>query len=363
MKEEKVAQKPNILIVDDELGPREAFRMLLEDEYNLNFACNGVEAFELVKEHKKLDLVIMDIKMPKMGGIETLKAMKEVRPNLEVLIVTGFATIETAMKAIHYGAYDYITKPFDKDAMFALVNKGLRRRKSSLKHEKLEENLQLVSQKLEQHYMETLESLITAVDVKDAYTSSHSAKVCEIVALIAGTMGLSEKESNVLQHAALLHDIGKIGISEQILKKKANLTEEEWKIIKEHPARGARILQPVRFLQPLVPIVLYHHERYDGTGYPEGKKEEEIPLGARIIAVADAYDAMISQRPYRHAYSILRVMTELEISAGKHFDSEVVKVMLDLIRKGKITLFREMRAETKVSQLSPITNNGLGVVK
>lgn len=198
-----------------------------------------------------------------------------------------------------------------------------------------QENVRLY-QNLEASYVGILAALAATVEAKDSYTKGHSERVAKYAALIGWDMGLREAELEILANAAILHDIGKIGVSDQILQKKGRLTGKEWETLKIHPLIGKKIVTPVEILKDVVPIVYYHHERYDGTGYPEGLEGKEIPLGARILAVADAFEAMGSERVYRHAFPSEEIVVKFKEGSGTQFDPEVVRVFLAITEDGRI---------------------------
>jgi putative nucleotidyltransferase with HDIG domain len=193
------------------------------------------------------------------------------------------------------------------------------------------ENARLYEE-LQQSFIQTIATLAAAVEAKDPYTGGHSQSTMELAAVIARKMGLDDQEVELIRYACLLHDVGKIGISEQILGKPGPLDEEEWKIIRRHPALGANIVKRAALLQKLVPIILHHHEHYNGQGYPEGLRGENIPLKARILAVADAYQAMTSDRAYRQAMTVEQALATLRQGAGKQWDGKVVDVLHRIIR-------------------------------
>ncbi len=336
--------KDAILVIDDELAPRESIRMVLKDHYEVSTATGAHEGLEMMHD-SHVDLVVMDIKMPRMDGITALQEIKSRHPDTEVVLLTAYASLETARDAIRFGAFDYLIKPFDKDDVLLVVEKGLQKRRANtgLKLERdilldrasyLEEQVGKARSNIMTCYEGTVNALILTIDAKDHYTFNHSNRVSIISARLAGAMGVPERMIKEIENAASIHDIGKIGIEESILKKNGKLTLDEYTEIKKHPAIGVRIVQSVPFLEDAIPVIHYHHERYDGKGYPEGLKGEETPLSARIVMVADAVDAMMSSRPYRDALTLQKVMKELKENAGTQFDPEVVNVILE----GKIPL-------------------------
>jgi putative two-component system response regulator len=322
--------KANILIVDDELGPREALRMILKDDFSLSFAKDGKEALEFLSKNIP-DVIVMDIRMPRMDGIQTLQTIKKIQPDIEVLIVTGYASVDSAMKAIKFGAYDYISKPFDKDEILKAIQKGIEKRKKNLEEKRIIQEFHEIRQRLIRNYTSTITALIEAIDVKDSYTAGHSNRVSKLTGKIAEEMNLSRKEVDIIQHMALLHDIGKIGVHEDILRKEGQLEEHEWNEFKNHPINAIRILQHIDFLEGHLDAIRSHHERYDGLGYPDGLKGNEICLGARIISVADSWDAMQSNRPYRKSLEKEKAIEELIRNSGTQFDPEIVKVALKIL--------------------------------
>ncbi len=336
--------KDNILIIDDELSPRESIRLVLNDRYNVSIASGGTEGLSLISKNP-IDLVVLDIMMPGMDGIAVLQEIKKTKPDIEVVLLTAYASLETARDAIRYGAFDYLTKPFDKDDVITVVGKGLERRRENIdtkleREELLNRTIHLEGQisKARENimlgYKGTVKALILTIDAKDHYTFSHSENVARISASIADAMGFNKQAKNKLQQAANMHDIGKIGVDEGILRKNGRLTPDEFMEIKKHPEIGATIVQQVPFLEDAVPVIMHHHERYDGKGYPKRLKGDGIPLTARIVMTADAIDSMLHARPYRNSLPMSRVLGELEDNKGTQFDPEVVEIVLE----GKIAL-------------------------
>ncbi|MBI4697678.1 MAG: response regulator [Nitrospirae bacterium] len=336
--------KERVLIIDDEIAPRESLRMVLKDRYNVSTATGAREGFNIMTQNPA-DLVVLDIMMPEINGIEAMKEIKQRHPDTEVILLTAFASIESARSAIRYGAFDYLTKPFDKDDVITVVERGLEKRRANinLKVEKdklwsrtryLEEQINSARQNLVMSYEGTVKALILTIDAKDHYTFNHSEHVARLSVEIAKVLNLPGKVKDRLEQAALMHDIGKIGVDEIILRKNGRLTDDEFTEIKKHPVIGATIVQQVPFLEDAIPVILHHHETYHGRGYPIGLKGEEIPLTARIVMVADAIDAMMRARPYRGALPMEKVFSELRENAGTQFDPQIV----ELILKGRISL-------------------------
>ncbi|MEK7698671.1 MAG: HD domain-containing phosphohydrolase [Nitrospirota bacterium] len=336
--------KEKILIIDDEFAPRESLRMVLKDKYIVSTVPGAQEGFNFMAQ-TPVDLVVLDIMMPVISGIEALQEIKSRHPDTEVVLLTAYASLETARSAVRFGASDYLTKPFDKDEVIKVIEKGLekKRAKDSLKLERekiwnraqnLEEQINRARENLIMSYEGTVKALILTIDAKDHYTFNHSEHVARLSSAIAGALDIPKDVRDKLEQAALMHDIGKIGVNEVILRKDGELTQEEFDEIKKHPVIGATIVQQVPFLEHAVQVILYHHERFDGKGYPKGLKGEEIPLTARIVMIADAIDSMMRARPYRNALPMEKVLRELRDYAGIQFDP----LIADLILKGKISL-------------------------
>lgn len=331
-------ERKSILVVDDELGPRESLRMILKDQYDISTASTGREALEKlsVREH---DLVILDIKMPGMNGMEVLQEIKQKTPETGVVLITAYASVETAKNALKYGALDYLIKPFDRKDLNSVVERGLKVRAERLGEKQEMQKLQIATAELnqevetarrniEQHYAVTVKSLLANIDARDQYTRAHSERVSRFVAFLAEKMGMGPEKILSLEQAALIHDIGNIGVEAAILTKQGTLTAGEFSEIKKHPLIGAKIIAPVEFLREMMPVVLHHHERYDGTGFPDGLHGKEIPLSARLVAVADAIDAMFCARPYRSALTLEAIREEVVRTAGKQFDPEIIDMAL-----------------------------------
>ncbi len=332
-----VSKDDNILIIDDELIPRVSIKMVLKDKYFVHTASSGQEGLNLMLQYP-INLVVLDIKMPDMDGIAVLREIKKKHPDTEVILLTAYASIDSARNAVQLGALDYLMKPFDKDAVLNVVEKGLqknRTKKASIQEKEeliyktrsLESEITKAQQELIRAYEGTVKALIRAIDAKDHYTFDHSDHVTKLAVIIADALGISENMKNKIRYGGIIHDIGKIGIEEVILGKPGKLTTAEYEKIKEHPEIGAMIVNAVPFLEEIVPIVLYHHEKYDGSGYPKGLKADNVPMAARIITIADAIDAMMSDRPYRKALSMDKIISELKNGTGSQFDPLIVELI------------------------------------
>ena len=496
----------NLLVVDDELIMCELLKDILKDKgYEVNYSLSGIDGLKAITEKKNYDVALVDIKMPDMTGIQVLERVREIDPNLVVIVITGFPSFESIRSVLKLGAFDYITKPFDIEEVSSAVEKAVAFRNLSITNKRVMVNLEAQSKRLEEKvedrtkelafiykiaqeisshlgleqvlktivykiknvlkseicsillldkesgeltikcacgldqesidttkikvgeeisgwvlehregilvkdiekdprfarrnkekyythsfismplivndeaigvininnkssreafteedlrfvkgltleaaiaienaglysslesaYMRTVMALTSAIDAKDHYTKDHSEHVTRYGIAIAKEMGLSEEQINDLDKACKLHDLGKIGVHDQILTKPGRLTDEEWEEIKMHTIKGAMILKPLIFLSGVIKLVEQHHERYDGKGYPYGLKGENILLGARIMAVADSFDAMVTDRPYRKALSKEEAIEELKRNKGKQFDPEIVDLFLRVLEK------------------------------
>ena len=326
-----------VLIVDDEDVVCMVLREALQEEFSLAVVDDAEKAIPYLVQAPPHVLVV-DKNLPGISGLELLRQAKSLHPDLEVIVITGYASLESSLEAMRQGAYDYLLKPFDDISI--LVEKvrragektELARERRQLFDQVLASNreLQKAHQAIKRSYIQTLTSMITALEARDAYTRGHSERVARLTEAIARAMGLRGARLDNLVDAARLHDIGKIGIREQVLNKPGRLTAEEYEHIKQHPEIGARIIGQMEAYAELVPFIRHHHERIDGKGYPQGLSGNEIPLEARIIAVADTFDAMTSARPYRKPRELgtaLRVMREC---AGTQLDAEMVKIFLSI---------------------------------
>jgi putative nucleotidyltransferase with HDIG domain len=329
-----------ILVVDDEETIREIVSSMLGGaHFQTRQASSGVEALSILESGDEFDLVLSDLMMAEMDGITLLGRAKERYPDMPIVMVTAVSDISVALQALRNGAYDYLLKPFEREQLLATVRRALENRRLKRENDAYRTNLEaLVAartqqwktalSKLEESYDITLAALGDALDLKDNETEFHSRRVTAFTIAIARKMGLSKEEIKVIARGAFLHDIGKISIPDDILRKPSKLTEEEMAIMKEHCYLGYKIISRIPFLAEAAEIVYSHQERYDGSGYPRGLKGDEIPLGARIFAIADTLDAMRSDRVYRKAQSIQAARKEIELWAGRQFDPEIVREFL-----------------------------------
>lgn len=326
---------PRILIVDDEIEITEILADLLSDDYECLKAASAEQALARLREGE-FQLVISDITMPGMSGLEMIPHVKELSPDTVVVMISGMQTVESAIGALRLGAFDYLMKPFDLRQVEAVVKRALEHYELVVAKQRYENHLEeLVEQRtaeldralnsLEGAYRSTLKALTAALETRDSETHGHSERVVSYSLRLGREYGLNSKEMKALEFGSLLHDIGKIGVPDSILRKPAKLTEEEWVRMREHPLHGQQILRGIEFLQGASRVVAQHHEKWDGTGYPLGLREEEIDICARIFAVADAFDAITSDRVYRRGKSYEAAAQELDDWAGRQFDPKVVE--------------------------------------
>ena len=324
-----------ILIVDDEVEITEILADLLSDQYECLKAGSAEQALARLAEGE-FQLVISDITMPGMSGLEMIPHVKQLSPDTVVVMISGMQTVESAIGALRLGAFDYLMKPFDLRQVEAVVKRALEHYELVVAKQRYENHLEeLVEQRtaeldralnsLEGAYRSTLKALTAALETRDSETHGHSERVVTYSLRLGREYGLSSEEMKALEFGSLLHDIGKIGVPDSILRKPAKLTEEEWVRMREHPFHGQQILRGIEFLQGAARVVAQHHEKWDGTGYPSGLREEEIDICARIFAVADAFDAITSDRVYRRGKSYEAAAQELDDWAGRQFDPKVVE--------------------------------------
>jgi putative nucleotidyltransferase with HDIG domain len=331
-----------ILVVDDEETIREIVSsMLTHANYKCRQAASGLEAIALLDSGEEFELMLSDLMMADLDGIGLLERTKERFPDMPVVMVTAVHDISVALAAIRNGAYDYLLKPFEREQLLATVRRAMENRRLKLENRAYQTNLEtLVAARteqlrkamveLERSYDITLEALGDALDLKDRETEGHSRRVTAFTIAIARAMGLTADQIRVIARGAFLHDIGKMAIPDAILNKPGALTPDEVGIMREHSYHGYQIVKKIPFLQEAAEIVYAHQERFDGSGYPRGLKGEQIPLGARMFAVADTLDAITSDRPYRPAQTLTAAREEIQRWAGRQFDPEVVKMFLSM---------------------------------
>jgi len=348
-----------ILVVDDEEPIREIVASMLGTAgYACKQAGSGMEALAVLSSGDEFELMLSDLMMADLDGIGLLERTKEKYPDMPVVMVTAVHDISVALAAIRNGAYDYLLKPFEREQLLNTVSRALENRRLKMENRTYQTNLeslvkartdqlQAAMANLERSYDITLETLGDALDLKDRETEGHSRRVTLFTIAIAQALGLQRERIAVIARGAFLHDIGKIAIPDKILNKPGKLEPEEMLIMKEHAYHGYQILKKIPFLTEASEIVYSHQEYFDGTGYPRGLKGEEIPLGARIFSIADTFDAITSDRPYRQKQSDQAARVEISRCSGTQFDPEIVKVFLEISDKVWQDLRREIDGQTK----------------
>jgi putative two-component system response regulator len=265
--------------------------------------------------------------------------VKAVRPDMKFIIMTAYAEIDVAVEAMHLGANDLLLKPFELELAVFSVKKALEQRRMEEELESYHKNLKKLvaerTEKLQEAYgtlkkahLDSVKVLAGAIDAKDPYTRGHSDRVRQMSLQIAAVLGFTEEKMEVLEYGALLHDIGKIGIKDEILRKPEALSAEEYQMIREHPLIGVRIVEGIEFFEDKISMIRNHHEQFDGRGYPDGLAGEAIPFEARIISVPDAFDAMASLRPHQRNRSLGDILSEMEQHGGRQFDPQILEIFL-----------------------------------
>ena len=338
----------NILIVDDDPVIRKVLSIGLENSgFGVTSVEGGMEALSLIrKSDEHPDCMLLDIRMPGLSGIEVLDTMKKEFPLISVIMLTAQTDLETAVETMKKGAFDYIVKPVRKPQLIETIKKALRFREIQLENERLaRENLEYQKslemkveertrelikayKKLKESNLETVKILAETIEAKDPYTRGHCNRVRVLSSKTARIIGIDREDIEVLEYGSLLHDIGKIGIAETLLHKDGKLTDAERKGFQLHTIIGENILKTVDFFRSCLFIVRSHHEWYDGRGYPDGLKSDDIGLSARIVSIADAFDAMTSTRPYRKALSTEVALNELITGSGTQFDPMLVDTFI-----------------------------------
>lgn len=338
-------KRSSILIVDDEEGVRQLLERELRAEYDCTTCGSAEEAMSLLAT-SAFDLLLADITMPGASGLELCHVVGNNFPDTVVVMVSAMTDIQYAIEAMRHGAFDYIVKPFQLSHVSLSVERALHHqallvfkrhyeeeleqtvRVRTKELRSLNENLNDMFEVLYNNYRATLRTLAKALEARDVETRGHSDRVVAYSVRLGQELGLTQRDLIALEQGALLHDIGKIGVRDSILLKPGPLTEEQWVEMREHIAHGLRIIDGVDFLSGARPVVGQHHEKFDGSGYPNGLRGELIHLHARIFAVADAFDALTSDRPYRSAQSYANACAEITSNAGTHFDPNVVNAFL-----------------------------------
>jgi putative two-component system response regulator len=368
---DRSSTRATVLVVDDERGPRESLRMILQTAYRVLAVPTGAEALELLRT-TPIDVVTLDLAMPGVQGEELMRAIRSDFSDVEVIVITGHGSLQSATESIRCGVSDYLQKPFDVVSVTAAVYRAMARRRGRRRVVRFLADLGdavgrdtdvaavvgLVQSdvRLRNHLGELLsrsaaeiqplqaldperalpffEMLAETIGVQDPFMRGHARRVAFYAGLLADRLCLAGPEKRALRIAAFLHDIGKIGVSSELLTRRGSLTLLERKAVERHAAVGARLLTPLGVDDELVAAVRHHHERWDGKGYPDALVGDTTPLAARILHLADAFDAMTCDRPYRRALTHKAAVAELRREAGAQFDPALVKEFLTLVESG-----------------------------
>lgn len=353
-------KKAKILVADDELQVREIIsRYLISQNYECATACDGNDALSKI-DAEQFDLVLLDIKMPGKSGIEILKELQTKYPDTATIMVTAITDIDVGIKSMRNGAYDYLIKPIDFKMLSLSIERALGRRKLILENKEyrshLEKKIKEQTDKIQQSFIGAIHALVEALEVKNTYSKGHSELVAEIAVATAKELGMSEEKIEKIRLAALIHDIGQIGIRESVLNKRNNLTAEEYEHLKSHCTLAKQILQPIIDDDEILDMIVHHHERYDGTGYPDRLSAAQLSREVMVLAIAEAYAtklsqnampsfaathaAMHSKRPHRQAPSLQAIKAEFENEKGKQFDPLVVDALFEGLKRHNKTLHK-----------------------
>jgi putative two-component system response regulator len=341
---------PYCLVVDDEPRLRQVLMHLMRsDGFTCVEAGNGEEALAQLQQHP-VTLVMTDLRMPKMDGLELLRQVRARWPDVAVVMITAVADVEVAVSCLAIGAMDYLTKPFHLEEVRARVAQALENRRLVIENrgyqEHLQEKVAVQARRLEELFMASIQSLAEVLELKDPYTRGHSVRVSDYSVVIARELGIEGEMLRQIELGGHVHDIGKIGVREEVLNKPGKLTEAEYEHIMTHPVVGWRILAPLLAETPVaLNIVRSHHERFDGRGIPDRLAGSAIPLEARIAAAADSFDAMTSDRPYRpEGLSVEEAIKDLVRCSGTQFDPDVVDALLRASDAGRLIVVRRPTA-------------------
>lgn len=337
------AKKFTILYVEDELKLREKATAFLNKIFpNVETAANGAEALDKYKDHT-YDIVITDILMPKMNGIELIENIKSLNPKQEIIVLSADTDSEILSTCIQLGVTGYLIKPIDFNQVLTVLdisieklsafreNEQYKTQLESMVNERTEKVLQLQEQMVS-NYDNAIHSLVKMIEGRDTYTGGHSERVAQYSRMIADAMGCEKEESDLIYQAGILHDVGKITTPDAILLKPGALNDHEYALIKNHVSAGYEILSGVPMYENLVDIIYAHHEHYDGSGYPRFLKGEDIPFGARIMSIADAFDAMTTGRVYKSKKTVAEALIELKKLSGIWYDPRIVDTAIEVLQ-------------------------------
>jgi putative nucleotidyltransferase with HDIG domain len=341
----------SVLVVDDEEPIRNALkRYLTKQQFEVFAAASGEEALVQLRQHEDIALMLCDIRMAGMSGVDIVPKALEISPDLAILMLTAVNDATTAALCMQRGAMDYLTKPIELMELGRTIQRALKRRESLIGRRQLDQHIkeevakrtaefQRERARLERVSVATLEVLINALEAKDPYLRGHSARVADLSATIAVQLGLPDDEIDQVRLAGRLHDIGKIGTREDVMNKQGPLTPEEYEHIKQHVVIGSQILAPLDHLGPVIDTVRSHHERWDGTGYPDGRRGEEIPLLGRIVGAAEVWDALSTSRPYQEKLNAEQALQRLGELVGTVLDPKVFAAMAEVVNRRRSLVF------------------------
>lgn len=329
-----------ILVVDDDPQMLDMIgsALISREKYDVKLASDSETALKYIQEND-FDTVISDINLPGMDGLELLSRISIIDSNIPVILITGFAEVSTLQNAIKLGVYDFLKKPFSLSELQISVRQAVQKHHLLIQNKLHTENLELLLEQkatelyeanllLELNFVRTVLAMINALEASDIYTKGHSERVTNISLIIGQTMKLSTSELKSLRNGAIFHDLGKIGIYQTLLHKPTTLTYDELNLIRQHPLIGEKIIRPIALDKEITNIVSQHHERYDGAGYPHGLKSHDISLLAKVVSIADSYDAMTSSRSYRDVFTHSQASDEIQRCSGTQFDPVCVEYFI-----------------------------------
>jgi len=348
-----VADQPNavtVLVVDDEEPIRSALkRFLLQQHFEVHAAASGDEALAALRRHK-IALMLCDIRMPGTSGVDLVPQAIEIEPDLAVLMLSAVNDATSAALCMQRGAMDYLTKPIELADLGRAIQRALKQREGLLQQRHLNQwlkeevttgraELERQRQQLERISIATLEALVNALEAKDPYLRGHSARVADLSATLASELGMPDEQVDQVRVAGRLHDIGKIGTRETVMNKQGPLTPEEYEHIKQHVVIGSQILAPLSHLGGVIDMVRSHHERWDGSGYPDGLRGADIPLGGRILAAAEVYDALSTSRPYQEKLTPEATLERMRDLAGSVIDPKIFEALATVTGRRRSLIF------------------------